>query len=164
MQLSAVLITVLSFTATALPTSSPATVERRDYTFWSTVSDEGFYAAASPPDYYEDQILQFQPSGAKGTASLVAKFPAGFAISQSGAAAIDIYTRTSGGLGTKIGTAGPLPVSGGKITTAVNTVIANFAATSDLVFEFRIASETENGSLQFFETADAGFFVRTETA
>ncbi|KAK9413159.1 hypothetical protein SUNI508_12044 [Seiridium unicorne] len=159
MQLSSLFISAVAFTASALPANSPA--HRRSYTFYSTISDPGFYAASSPPDYNENQILQWNQLPTTGATALVAKFPAGFAVTQSGPAKINVYTRTSAGIGSYVGTVGPLSISGGVVTEGVDAIVANLTAKESFTFEFQLDSEEENASIQFFENDDSGFFVRT---
>ncbi|KAI1846379.1 hypothetical protein JX265_011940 [Neoarthrinium moseri] len=160
MKLSAFVIGALAFTVSALPSSSNN--ERRSFSYHSTVSDPGFYAVSFPPDYHENQILQWLslPTSDK-TSALVARFPAGFSVTQSGPAKINVYTRTSGGIGTYVGTVGPLSVKNGLVTKAVDVVVATFPAKDSFTFEFQVDSETENASIQFFENDKAGFFIRT---
>lgn len=170
MQLSALLLGTFAFTASALPSATFPQVankwKRDNYTFHSTISDPGFYAVSFPPDYHEDQILQWNqlPTTTGSTAALVARFPAGFAVTQSGPAKIDVYRRTSGGLGDFIGTVGPLETEAdgsSSVAEAVDVVVADLTPAESFTFEFRIDSEEDNASLQFFENDDAGFFIRT---
>jgi hypothetical protein len=162
MQLSALLVGAFALAASALPSSAP--IEKRDYTFYSTISDPGFYAVSFPPDYHENQILQWNQLPTDSTSALVAKFPVGFAVTQSGPAKIDVYTRTSAGIGTYFGTIGPLPVTDGVITEDVDVVVADLTPKESYTFEFQLDSEEENASIQFFENDDAGFFIRTGTS
>jgi hypothetical protein len=160
MKFSALIATTFAIAASALP-STAVSHERRTVSLWPTVSDPGFYADIQPPDYSESQILQWLISGdVTGNASLVAQFPQGFAVTQSGPAKLDVYRRTTAG-STYVGTIGPLPVADGVITEDVFTVIATFPADSDFVFEFELDSETENASILFFEDDVSGFFIQT---
>ncbi|ETS78331.1 hypothetical protein PFICI_10393 [Pestalotiopsis fici W106-1] len=165
MQLSTLLLGAFALTASALP--SPPAARKRDFTYHSTISDPGFYAVSFPPDYHEDQILQWNqlPTSNGSTSALIARFPAGFAVTQTGPAKINVYTRTSGGIGTYLGTVGPLSVdSTGVVAEAVDVVVAELTLAEGYTFEFQIDSEDENASLQFFENDDAGFFLRTGSA
>ncbi|KAF7536785.1 hypothetical protein G7054_g4225 [Neopestalotiopsis clavispora] len=164
MQLSTLLLGALTLTASALPT--PPASRKRDFAYHSTISDEGFYAASNPPDYHEDQILQWNqlPTTNGSTSALIARFPAGFSVTQSGPAKINVYTRTSGGIGTYLGTVGPLSVDTGLVAEAVDVVVAELTPAESYTFEFQIDSEDENASLQFFENDSAGFFLRTGSA
>lgn len=163
MQFSSIVITLLAATASALPRS--ATSHRRaSSSLWPTVSDPGFYAAAQPPDYSESQILQWNIDDGSSTGSLVAQFPEGFAVTQSGPAKLNVYTRTSAGTGSYVGTFGPLPVAGGLVTEDVYIVIADITISTSFALEFQIDSDTENASISFFNTDEAGFFVVTGTA
>lgn len=164
MQLSTILFSALALTTSALPSRPSVPAERRSYTFYSTISDPGFYAASNPPDYHENKILQWNQLPTTGASALVAKFPTGFAVTQSGPAKINVYTRTSAGIGSYVGTVGPLAVSNGVVTESVNAVVANLTAKESFTFEFQLDSEVENASIVFFENDDAGFFIRTGSA
>lgn len=159
MQLSSILFGALALTASALP--APSVPEKRGYTYFSTVSDDGFYAAANPPDYAENQILYWTSPAAGTSATLVGRFPAGFAVTQSGPAKIDVYARTSAGTGAYLGTAGTLPVADGVLTEDYEVDIYDFESDGILTVEFVLDSGDENASVQFFWTDEAGFFIRT---
>jgi hypothetical protein len=159
MQLSSILIGAFALTASAVPTTS--VLEKRGYTYYSTVSDDGFYAAVNPPDYQENQILYWTSPPAGETASLVARFPAGFAVTLSGPAKIDVYSRTSAGTGAYLGTAGTIPVSGGVVTEDYYVEVFDFVSDGIMTVEFILDSDEENASVAFFWTDEAGFFLRT---
>lgn len=164
MQFSSLLLGFFTLGVSALPSLPVPPLERRSYSYYSTISDPGFYAVSFPPDYHENQILQWNTLPTTGSAALIARFPVGFSVTQSGPAKIDVYTRTSAGIGSKIGTVGPLSVSNGVVTTAVDIVVATLTAKESFTFEFQLDSEVENASIQFFENDDAGFFIRTGAA
>ncbi|KAH6644948.1 hypothetical protein BKA67DRAFT_541943 [Truncatella angustata] len=161
MQLSSILLGVFALTASALP-QVPA--ERRAYTYTATVSDPGFYVYATG-DYYENQILQYFNPTTTGKAALVARFPVGFEVGQlKGSPKIDVYTRTSAGIGSKIGSVGPLSISNNKVTKAVDVVVASLAYASSYTFEFKLDNSANATSVTSIQFSNDGFFLRTGSA
>lgn len=164
---STILLALIA-TTVALPT------KREDCTQYATVSDAGFYAAASIPSldfpndepYYENQILQWhlsEDSSAK-ICTLVGNFDANFPIKTTGDTALDVYQRggdSSSQEKTKIGSVQELPVEDGKLDEIQSLPIATFPCSDGITLEFQLALSEPGtyASIAFLENADNGFFI-----
>ncbi|KAI9172686.1 hypothetical protein HJFPF1_02197 [Paramyrothecium foliicola] len=159
-------ILALCATALALP-SKP--VSRQQCEMYATVSDPGFYAAASipssdfpnDPPYYENQILQWLPTNGGKTCTLYGNFERGFPVTATGNTAMTVYQRKSATKKTKIGSVQNFPLVDGEFDDIQSWPIGTFPCGSSVTLEFQLALKTPgaHASVTFFENFESGFFV-----
>jgi hypothetical protein len=168
MHLQSFLTIALGATALALP-SNPD-ISRRQCQLYETISDPGFYVAASipssdfpdDPPYFENQILQWQPSNGGDSCTLMANFENGFPVTASGDIGLNVYTRGSSTNRNLIGSLAPLPVAeDGTLDDIVSSPIATFPCSSTITLEFELSIDEAGSyaSLAFMNNFESGFFI-----
>ena len=160
------LVLALSVAALAFP-SKP--VSRKQCELYPTVSDPGFYAAASIPSsdfpddepYFENQILQWLPQNGGTTCTLYGNFERDFPVTAVGNTTLNVYQRQSSTQKTKIGSVQAFPLVNGKFDDIQSWPIATFPCGSIVTLEFQLAISQPgtHASVTFFENAESGFFV-----
>ncbi|KAF1967290.1 hypothetical protein BU23DRAFT_602977 [Bimuria novae-zelandiae CBS 107.79] len=159
----------LSASTSALPTPP----RRQQCTSTRTVSDPGFYAAgflpsadfSTDPPYYENQILEFQPSfsSPSATCTLFGNFEAGLKIRVKGNAkpVLDVYQRHSSTEKKLIGTFANLPPldENGALTDIVSAPLGTVKCSAGMVFEFQVKLEEPGdwAGIAFEEDGMSGF-------
>jgi hypothetical protein len=164
------LATTLILSTFALSASTLA-IAPRACAEYSTISDPGFYVAASTtspdfpddPNYYENQILQYQiPSGAT-QCSLRGDFERDFLVrvSASGPWEIEAYVRKSSTEKTHLGTLSYFPIEDGKTNDIVSAPLGTFTCATDVTFEFQLKLEEAGtyANVAFDYNDESGFFV-----
>ena len=106
----------------------------------------------NPPTERVDAVTFQVPPNAPGPCSLVASFPAGFPIQQSGASQVNFFATTGSAAGRIVGTITFESDSDEPVFRTINS----FACEPVMGYEMRIASDSEDGFVAFSEVQGAG--------
>lgn len=109
----------------------------------------------SPPSERTNSIAFNLPENAPGPCSLVARFPAGFPIYQSGASSVNVFATDGPAAGSLVGT---ITFQSDPRYETVRT-INSFACRPNMGFELKIASQERDGAVSFQQVAGAGLFM-----
>jgi hypothetical protein len=158
MQFTTLVLAALTGAATITASPTPLTTRQQSCTLipaTSTTSSNGNgLSLAKTPARLLDQAIAFAiPAGLPGPCQLEARFPAGYAVSNSGDAQVDVVATTGPAAGALVGTA----YFSADPAQAKTVFVNSFACAPDMGYALTLAGA--EGAVEFAGTGEAGLFM-----